>query len=166
MKHSRMVIFGSKSVMFNGKNLVIFCSWMVKHSNSNKHNITGFYLSLILLCYVLLFFLLFYVLLFLFKNLVKTLHYRLFISYISIIDWNVDIVIMTSRGKHTLCLALNNKADKKEAKSLPKFKDILGKRTVNEEKDVHVSCYIFTNIMYLLWHHLLFFVTNRGQKSI
>ena len=43
---------------------------------------------------------------------------------------------MNSRGKHMRSLTLGNKADKKEAKSLPKFKDILGERTLNEEEDV------------------------------
>lgn len=34
-----------------------------------------------------------------------------------------------------LALALGNKVGRKEAKSLPKFKDILGKRTLNEEEE-------------------------------
>ena len=43
---------------------------------------------------------------------------------------------MNSRVKHILSLALGNKVGRKEAKSLPKFKDILGKRTLNEEEDM------------------------------
>ena len=42
---------------------------------------------------------------------------------------------MNSRVKHILSLALGNKVSRKEAKSLPKFKDILGKRTLNEEEE-------------------------------
>ena len=46
---------------------------------------------------------------------------------------------MNSRGKHMLSLVLGNKFDGKEANSLPKFKEILGERTLNEEEDLQVS---------------------------
>ena len=58
------------------------------------------------------------------------MHRSLFASYMQIIDWNVNIIIMNSREKHMLYLAFGNKDDRKEAKSLPKFKGIFRSKNI------------------------------------
>ena len=58
------------------------------------------------------------------------MHRSLFASYMQIIDWNVNIIIMNSREKHMLYLAYGNKDDTKETKSLPKFKGIFRSKNI------------------------------------
>lgn len=58
------------------------------------------------------------------------MHRSLLVSYIQIIDWNVNIIIMNSCEKHMFYLAFGNKDDRKEAKSLAKFKGIFRSKNI------------------------------------